>query len=495
MSRTPDRSPALPAWLGDADRGSPWNELSVCVAGIGVSGRAAADVLLRLGSAVTVVDGRDGDGEREHAADLTARGAAVRLGDAEGWCDGAELVVTSPGWRPNSPLLVEAAARGVPVWGEVELAWRLRSAADPATDPAPWLALTGTNGKTTAVRMLTAILTAAGRRAVAAGNIGTPLLEAVLATPPYDVLAVELSSFQLHWAPSVRPFAGALLNLAPDHLDWHGSFEAYAADKARVFTGATVAVSNADDPLTTERAAGHPSTVRFTLGAPSAGEIGVLDGCLVDRAFGTGAGGTGVVLAEVADVRPAAPHNTANALAAAALARAYGVPPSAVRDGLRRFNPEPHRITLVAEHDGVRWVDDSKATNPHAAAASLAAYDTVVWIAGGLAKGAQFDDLVREAEQRLRGVVLVGRDRRHIADALARHAPRVPVVEVERTDTEAMNDVASAAAHLAEPGDTVLLAPACASMDMFRDYGSRGDAFAAAVRRLVSAQEGAGGER
>jgi len=177
-------------------------------------------------------------------------------------------------------------------------------------------------------------------------------------------------------------------------------------------------------------------------------------------------------------------HNVANALAAAALARAGGAPVAAVRTGLRAFAPDPHRNALVATIDGVAWVDDSKATNPHAAQSSLLAYDPVVWVAGGLAKGATFDDLVRTVRGRLRGVVLTGRDRDVIAQALARHAPDVPVVTAGTSETgvDVMRQVVAAAAGLAEPGDTVLLAPGCASMDQFRDYAARGDAFAAAVR-------------
>ncbi|HWO52630.1 MAG TPA: cyanophycin synthetase, partial [Ornithinibacter sp.] len=177
-----------------------------------------------------------------------------------------------------------------------------------------------------------------------------------------------------------------------------------------------------------------------------------------------------------------------NALAAAALARAHGVPAGAVRAGLRAFVPEPHRIAEVGTVDGIRWVDDSKATNPHAARASLAAYEHVVWVAGGLLKGADVDDLVAGAAERLRAVVLIGRDRAAIAQALARHAPDVPVVDVERTDTGAMDLVVREARALAHEGDVVLLAPAAASMDMFADYGARGDAFVAAVHRLAAGE-------
>ncbi len=204
----------------------------------------------------------------------------------------------------------------------------------------------------------------------------------------------------------------------------------------------------------------------------------------------------GVVLAHVGDVRPAAPHNLANALAAAALARSLHhaglltVPAAAVSAGLRAVDPGAHRIAHVETIDGVDFVDDSKATNAHAAAASLQAFPHVVWVAGGLAKGGQFGELVEGAADRLRGAVLIGRDRAAVAEALARHAPEIPVVEVAGTDTGAMDDVVRAAAALARPGDTVLLAPACASMDMFRDYAERGDTFAAAVRRLPGVRPG-----
>jgi UDP-N-acetylmuramoylalanine--D-glutamate ligase len=336
--------------------------------------------------------------------------------------------------------------------------------------------------------MLAAILTAAGLRTAAVGNIGVSLLDAVLGDEPYDVLAVELSSYQLHWAPGIRPHSAAVLNLAPDHLDWHGSMEAYAADKGRIFHGNKVAcVYNAADPATeklVEEADVEEGcrAIGFTLDAPRMSELGVVDGLLVDRAFVPDRRDKAQELAEVGDVRPPAPHNIANALAAAALARAYGVPPGAVRDGLRAFRPDAHRIAEVAVLDGVTWVDDSKATNTHAAQASLTAYEHVVWIAGGLAKGAEFDELVRAAAPRLRGAVLMGADRALIREALARHAPQVPVVDLERTDTGAMSAAVAEARRLAAPGDTVLLAPACASMDMFSNYNQRGDMFADAVR-------------
>ncbi|MBC3987122.1 UDP-N-acetylmuramoyl-L-alanine--D-glutamate ligase [Streptomyces sp. AC536] len=461
----------------------------VTVAGLGVSGVPAARALRGLGALVTVVNGSDGERQRAEAAELEALGITVRLGDGATLPEGTELVVTTPGWKPTSPLFEAAAQAGVPVVGDVEVAWRLRAEQDrPA---APWLAVTGTNGKTTTVRMLAAILEAAGLRTAAVGNIGVSLFDVILGETEYDVLAVELSSYQLHWAPSLRAHSATVLNLAPDHLDWHGSMEAYAADKGRVYEGNQVAcVYNVADPATEElvRAADVAEGCRaigFTLGTPGPSQLGLVDDILVDRAFVADRQRQAQELAEVSDLASPAPHNIANALAAAALARAYGVPPAAVRDGLRAFRPEAHRIEHVATVDRVDFVDDSKATNTHAAQASLAAYEPVVWIAGGLAKGATFDELVSASASRLRGAVLIGADRALIRDALARHAPQVPVVDLDRTDTGAMSAAVQAAVGLAEPGDTVLLAPACASMDMFTNYNKRGEAFAAAVRALA----------
>ncbi|MDH2394085.1 UDP-N-acetylmuramoyl-L-alanine--D-glutamate ligase [Streptomyces sp. HNM0663] len=467
-----------------------WQGQHITVAGLGVSGIPAARVLHGLGAVVTVVNDGDDERARAQAAELEAEGIAVRLGDGATLPEGTELVVTAPGWKPDKPLFAAAAEAGVEVWGDVELAWRLRGR--DGREAAPWLAVTGTNGKTTTVRMLASILQAAGLKTAAVGNIGVSLLDAVLGDEKYDVLAVELSSYQLHWAPSLRAHSAAVLNLAPDHLDWHGSMEAYAADKGRVYEGNTVAcVYNAADPATEDlvRAADVEEGCRaigFTLGTPGPSQLGVVEGLLVDRAFVPDRQRQAQELAEVADVQPSAPHNIANALAAAALARAFGVEPSAVRDGLRAFRPDAHRIEHVAEVDGVAYVDDSKATNTHAAEASLAAYEPIVWIAGGLAKGATFDELVRRSARRLRGVVLIGADRELIRDALARHAPEVPVVDLDRTDTGAMPAAVREAAGLARPGDTVLLAPACASMDMFVNYNKRGEAFADAVRELAA---------
>ena len=465
-------------------------DLPVLVAGAGISGRAAATALVELGARVTVTDANPAA-----LAELPA--GVVPFAEPDGLPAGTGLVVTGPGRRPDSPLVAAAAAVGVPVVGEPELAWWI-DAARPM--PATWLAVTGTNGKTTTTGMLAAILAAAGLDAVACGNIGYPVVDAVRAGR--QVLAVELSSFQLHWSPSVVPAAGCVLNVAEDHLDWHGSMAAYAAAKARALRGA-VAVAGVDDPPAAALLAASPAgrRVGVTLGEPGPGQLGIVEGTLVDRAFAAAdavrtCGDTdgGVVLASVADVHPGGPPGLTDALAAAALARAAGVEPEYVAAGLAGFRPGRHRADVVATVAGVRYVDDSKATNPHAAAASLAAQAPapVVWVVGGLLKGASVDDLVAGCAAGLRAAVVIGTDRRAVVAALARHAPDVPAVEVEAGDDEPvtegpviMEEAVRRAAALARPGDVVLLAPAAASMDQFRDYAERGAAFAAAVARVA----------
>ena len=449
----------------------------VLVAGAGVSGLAAAAALVELGAAVTVVDG-----VAERLAELPA-GAGGELGLAEP-PPGTALVVTSPGWRPDAPLLVAATRAGIEVIGEPELAWRWTQPGAPGSGAeVRWLAVTGTNGKTTTVGMLESILLAAGRDAVACGNVGTPVIDAVRGAEPGRVreLAVELSSFQLYWSPSPRPAAGCLLNIAEDHLDWHGGMAGYVAAKARVLTGA-VAVGGVDDPVVAAALAEAPAPRRVgvTLGEPADGQLGVRDGALLDRAFGAGP----VPLAQVADVRPGGPPGVLDARAAAALARVAGVSPEQVRAGLVAFTPAAHRGGVVGELGGVRFVDDSKATNPHAAAAALAGHSRVVWIAGGQLKGASVTELIHQHAHRLVGVVLLGTDRGMFRDALLRHAPGVPTAEVPAGQNAPMTDAVRMAAGMAAPGDVVLLAPAAASLDQFAGYADRGRAFAAAVAAL-----------
>jgi UDP-N-acetylmuramoylalanine--D-glutamate ligase len=472
----------------------------VVVAGLGITGQSVVSLLTRHGALVTGLDSRD-DGERQDLAarlakdDVTIRLGGAVLGPDASWPADTELMVTSPGLRPDTPLLAGAVAAGIEVIGDVELAWRLRPVL-PDGSSQQWLGITGTNGKTTTVLMLAAMLAAAGHRSIAAGNVGTPILDVVSDPEPYPVVAVELSSFQLYWSSTIRPLAAVVLNLAAHHLDWHDDIESYAAAKARIFARGTIPICNAADARTVAmadaavRLHGGVRKIAFRLGPPGQDELGVADDWLVDNAFGLAGGPFPVRLAPVSAVHPAAPHNVADALAAAALARAYGDPPDAVAAGLAAFTPEPHRISLIAEIAGVAFIDDSKASNPAAAAASLASFPSIIWLAGGLFRGtdADLDALVAAAAPRLRAAVLIGADRARFSQALARHAPDVPVTELTSTDTGVMDQAVAQAAAVARDGDTVLLAPAAQSFDMFRDYPARGDAFAAAVARLAASR-------
>jgi UDP-N-acetylmuramoylalanine--D-glutamate ligase len=442
------------------------------VVGAGVTGLAAAKALLGAGNRVII------SSDRPAPVEVDAIGPGVVFaGDLVELPSGVDQVVTSPGVRPDVPLLVSAAAAGVEVIGEVELAWRLDRAGG---QPREWLVVTGTNGKTTTVSMLESILRAAGRTVTACGNIGWPTVDAVTAEPPQQAIAVELSSFQLHYAPSVRPRAGVVLNVAPDHLDWYdGSFDAYAADKARALSG-EMAVAVVDNVPAAALLAAAPARTKIaiTRSDPQPGQLGVSDGVLVDRAFGAGR------LLPATEVRPSGAHNVTNALAASALALAAGVDSGAIAAGLRSFRPGGHRNVLIATVGGVSYVDDSKATNPHAAEASLLAYRRVIWVAGGLLKGTSVDELLERVHDRLAGAVLLGVDAMIIEAALARHAPNVRRITVVGRNDGVMDQVVRAAAEMAQPGDVVLLAPAAASLDMFTSYAARGDAFAESVHRL-----------
>ena len=478
------------AVVANLDRDADWSPVTVCVAGIGVAGFAAAEAMLALGATVVVIDAADQPRQVERGRVLELLGGQVRLGDGDTLPDGIDLLVVSPGLPPAAPVIQVAQTAGVPVWGELELAWRLR----PISGAAPWLVVTGTNGKTTTTLMLESMLRAAGLRTVAAGNIGVSLVDVVMGEATdagaLDVIAVEVGAPQLPFIHTVSPEASVCLNIAEDHVDLFGTFEAYVAAKARIYERTQrAAVYNVADPVTLRMVEEAEvvegcRAIGFTLGVPDISMLGVVEDILVDRAFVENRAQAAQELGVVADVRPNAPHNVANALAAAALARAHGVPAAAVRDGLQAFEPAGHRIAEVGVVGDVRYIDDSKATNCHAAQTSLAAYDRVVWIAGGLAKGQTFDELVQATAGHMVGVVLLGQDRALIAEALARHAPDLPIVEVAATDTGAMAQVVAAAAAMASPGDTVLLAPGCASWDMFRDYAQRGDMFAQAVAAM-----------
>ena len=474
--------------LDELTRTSDWSQVRVCVVGLGIAGFAAADALVNLDAKVIVLDADSGERQKERATILEILGAEIRMGDDTQLPSDIDLLVLSPGVSPLSPIVAAAQAAGVEIWGELELAWRLR---DPA-HLAPWLLVTGTNGKTTTTLMLESILLAAGKRTVAAGNIGRSLVEVVMDPTPWDVLAIEVGAPQLPFVHSISPQAAVCLNLAQDHLDIFGTFEAYRDAKAKVYERCQVAaifnVADAETIRMVEEAEVVEGcrAIGFSTAIPDISMLGVVEEFLVDRAFLDNRKEAALELAEISDLAIPAVHNIANALAASALARAHGVDARAIRDGLRSWQPAPHRIAHVGQIAGVDYIDDSKATNTHAASTSLTAYESIVWIAGGMAKGQDFDELVLANAHRMRAAVLLGVDQELIAAALERHAPNVPIHRVTTKETNAMELVVALAAEAAQLGDTVLLAPGCASWDMFRDYSHRGEEFAAAVKRLMS---------
>jgi len=445
------------------------------ILGAGVTGSAVASSLRSRGGLVTITDDNAHDALRPESVDLA----------------NFDAVVISPGWRQDHPLVVQVLSSNLHILNEIDLAWQIRSELAPQQK---WLALTGTNGKTTTVEMVAKILQTAGLKAVACGNVGDTVIEAVDRESAYDYLVLELSSFQLHWAKQAQFVSAAILNIADDHLDWHGTFDAYAAAKFSILDRADIAILNADDEQVVLRANRFTGRkVFFSLETPAPGEIGVVEELLVDRAF-VADPLEAAMICELKDITPTVPHNVSNALAAAALARTVDVSHEHIQKALQEFKPGRHRIETVYASNLVSWVNDSKATNPHAASASLMSHLSVVWIAGGLAKGAEMSSLVQRCKGRIKAAILIGADRQLIEDALQEYAPHIPRVLVDAPADYArggdsnslMEAVVSQAATLVAPGDTVLMAPACASMDQFISYADRGDRFAAAVRKVVA---------
>ena len=445
------------------------------VLGAGVTGSAVAKSLQARGGIVSIADDNAPDAIKPDAVDL----------------NNFDSVVISPGWRQDHPLVIKVLASNLNILNEIDLAWQIRAEVAPGQK---WLALTGTNGKTTTVEMTAKILQTAGLKAVACGNVGDTVIDAVDRTDPYDYLVLELSSFQLHWSKQAQFVSAAILNIADDHLDWHRDFDSYADAKFSILDRAAIAILNADDGEVVKRANRFTDRkVFFSLETPAPGEIGVVEELLVDRAFVPDPQQASM-LCELADIKPTVPHNVSNALAASALARSIDVPHEVIQKALQEFRPGRHRIETVFESDSIAWVDDSKATNPHATAASLMSHLSVVWIAGGLAKGADMDSMIQRCAPRMKAAILIGEDRGLIEAALIKHAPTVPRILIDSPvdytrggeSNSLMESIVSAASKHAESGDTVLLAPACASMDQFISYADRGDRFAAAVRKVIA---------
>jgi len=445
------------------------------ILGAGVTGSAVVNSLRSRGGLVTITDDNAQDALRPETINLA----------------NFDAVVISPGWRQDHPLVAQVLSSNLHILNEIDLAWQIRSELAPQQK---WLALTGTNGKTTTVEMVAKILQTAGLKAVACGNVGDTVIEAVDRENAFDYLVLELSSFQLHWAKQAQFVSAAILNIADDHLDWHGTFDAYADAKFSILDRADIAILNADDEQVVLRANRFTGRkVFFSLDTPAPGEIGVVEELLVDRAF-VADPLEAAMICELKDITPTVPHNVSNALAAAALARTVDVSHEHIQKALQEFKPGRHRIETVYESNSISWINDSKATNPHAASASLMSHLSVVWIAGGLAKGAEMSSLVQRCKGRIKAAILIGADRQLIEDALQEHAPDIPRILLDAPadysrggDSNAlMEAVVSQAAKLVAPGDTVLMAPACASMDQFISYADRGDRFAAAVRKVVA---------
>ena len=479
----------LTSWYSD------WSGLRVVVLGSGVTGFAAADTLVELGCNVVVAASTADD---TTAAVLQVLGVKLVVSDLDSGVPvevsafQPDLVIVSPGFAPSHPVVQWAGESGRTVWGDVELAWRLR---DKVGTPAEWIVVTGTNGKTTTVQLTAAMLVAGGVRAAPCGNVGISVLDAVRDPAGFDVLVVELSSFQLHYLGEISPWSSACLNIADDHLDWHGGPEAYRAAKEKVYENTKIAcVFNRDDLVTREMVE-HADVIEgcraigFGLGIPGPSDFGVVNEIVCDRAFNDDRHHVALEIATIPELLPlglGSRHMLSNALAAAALSRSFGVSVDAVRTALLAFRQDHHRSEVVATHAGIAWIDDSKATNAHAARASIEASESLIWIVGGLLKGASIDALIASAVPRLKGAIVIGNDRAAIVESLARHAPQLPVFEVETADTKAvMPKAVQLAAKIAVVGDTVLLAPAAASMDQFRNYAERGELFASAVHELL----------
>jgi UDP-N-acetylmuramoylalanine--D-glutamate ligase len=472
---------------------STWSDLKVAVVGLGKTGFSAADTLHELGCSVLVVADKADPAivdvvdvlGIENLVDSSNANLQLRVEDFS-----PELVIVSPGIPPSNPIVSKAQASGIPVWGDIDLAWRLR---DRFIDNQEWICVTGTNGKTTVTELTEAMLLAAGVRAVACGNIGKPILDCIRDPAEFEVLVVELSSFQLHYLENIQPFSAACLNVAEDHIDWHGTFEKYRSSKGRIYDGVKFAcIYNLEDQSTENLVEAATvldgaRAIGFGLGTPARSNIGYVDEYLVDRAFLEERADKALEIATLDDfsgMGVLSPHLLSNIAAATALARSFGVPPAACRQALRNFRVSSHRIELVIEKDGVKYINDSKATNAHAASASLASFENSVWILGGQLKGVDISELIEKFAKRIRAAVVIGLDRKEIIAAFKKFTPNLPLVEIVDGE-EVMTKAVTAASELAQPGDAVILAPAAASMDQFASYQDRGEKFVAAVKKIA----------
>ncbi len=465
-----------------------WSNLSALVLGLGKSGFSVADTLVELGVDTTVV-GRDADPKFIELIDVIgSRFIADESVEVLSQVGHFDFVVVSPGFDPRHPLVLKLNELGMPLITDIDLAWHLR---DKTSRIAQWLVVTGTNGKTTVCELTAAMIAADGFRTVACGNIGVPILDAIRDPEGFEFLVVELSSFQLHYINTIRPLASAFLNIAEDHYDWHNGAENYYQAKAKIYNGTKIAIIFNEQDKQTFEAAKQADVeegcrgIAFSLFSPQRSAVGYVEDVLVDRAFLENRAEEALELATIEDIAQIAdpsPHLMANVAASAALARAADISPAAIKKALNTFRLSPHRNQLVAEIAGVRFVNDSKATNPHAAGSSLRNYESVVWIVGGLLKGTSPRDVIVEHAGRLQGAVLLGTDSSELQRLFSELLPELPVRVV--SGESVMEKAVEQAVSLASPGDVVLLAPAAASMDQFKDYADRGNQFISAVGGL-----------
>lgn len=473
---------------------SNWSELRIAVVGLGKTGFSVADTLHELGGQVFAVADK---ADSQTVDILDVLGIKYLISESnESITDalaefGPDLAIVSPGIQPDNHVIGWLGERKVIIWSDVDLAWRLR---DKFSSEQQWICITGTNGKTTTTELTEAMLISAGVRAVACGNIGKPILDCIRDPANFEVLVVELSSFQLHYTTWIEPLSSVVLNLADDHLDWHGDFESYKQAKGKIYRNTQVAcVYNLSDSNTQElveqaEVKDGARAIGFSLGTPAPSNVGYVDDLLVDRAFLDERQTSALEIASLEDIGSLGvltPHLLANVAAATALARSFGAPPAAIKKALQEFKLSPHRIQLVGEIAGVKFINDSKATNAHAAEASIRSFEKVVWIVGGLLKGQDIGPLIQSLSDRFRAAIVIGQERGEVLSALQTFAPKVPVREV--SESKPMEQAVEFALEFAVPGDTVLLAPAAASMDQFLDYADRGNQFAEAVRGRISA--------
>ena len=440
------------------------------VVGLGKTGASCLRYLSKRGVAVSATDTRRAPPGLAELGDL-ANSLDLRLGGFDlSLLDGASQLLMSPGVSLDEPIARAARERGIEVVGDVELFAR--------NVHAPVIGITGTNGKSTVTSLVAHMAAAAGRSVLAGGNLGVPALD-LLEQPTPDLYVLELSSYQLETTSSLRLQAAVVLNVSADHMDRYPSVAAYASAKSRIFSKAVTVVLNADDPLVCAMPRAQAvRTVTFSVDNPDADFSLLREGSTIRLAHG------GVGLLDTGRMKISGLHNAANALAALALGDAVGLPMPAMLGALESFPGLKYRSQWIADAAGVRYVDDSKGTNVGATIAAVAGTPgPLVMIAGGDGKGQDFTPLAQAFRGKVRHVVLIGRDAPAVAAALKGVCAMQTIAPMQDA-AASMQSAVAAAARAAQPGDTVLLSPACASLDMFRDYGHRGDAFAAAVHRL-----------